>query len=176
MCQFTDQDGRQTLADFIDAPGYYAAGRLDRDSEGLLLLTNDGKLQQRISHPRFKLPKTYLVQVDGAIDSTSLQQLTNGVTLKDGNSSALFANAAEEPDWLWTRNPPVRFRKSIPTSWIEVGLTEGRNRQIRRMTAAVGYPTLRLIRTSIGPFKLAALNPGDRRYEVANTILDQTTD
>ena len=176
LCQFTDQDGRQTLADFIDAPGYYAAGRLDRDSEGLLLLTNDGKLQQRISHPRFKLPKTYLVQVDGAIDSTSLQQLTNGVTLKDGNSSALFANAAEEPDWLWTRNPPVRFRKSIPTSWIEVGLTEGRNRQIRRMTAAVGYPTLLLIRTSIGPFKLAALKPGDCRYEVANTILDQTTD
>ena len=176
LCQFTDQDGRQTLADFIDAPGYYAAGRLDRDSEGLLLLTNNGKLQQRISHPRFKLPKTYLVQLDGAIDSTSLQQLTNGVTLKDGNSSALFANAAEEPDWLWTRNPPVRFRKSIPTSWIEVGLTEGRNRQIRRMTAAVGYPTLRLIRTSIGPFKLAALKPGDCRYEVANTILDQTTD
>ena len=176
LCQFTDQDGRQTLADFIDAPGYYAAGRLDRDSEGLLLLTNDGKLQQRISHPRFKLPKTYLVQLDGAIDSTSLQQLTNGVTLKDGNSSALFANAAEEPDWLWTRNPPVRFRKSIPTCWIEVVLTEGRNRQIRRMTAAVGYPTLRLIRTSIGPFKLAALKPGDCRYEVANTILDQTTD
>lgn len=176
LCQFTDQDGRQTLADFIDVPGYYAAGRLDRDSEGLLLLTNDGKLQQRISHPRFKLPKTYLVQVDGAIDSTSLQQLINGVTLKDGNSSALFANAAEVPDWLWTRDPPVRFRKSIPTSWIEIGLSEGRNRQIRRMTAAVGYPTLRLIRTSIGPFKLATLQPGEYRYEFTDSTLDQTTD
>lgn len=176
LCQFTDQDGRQTLADFIDAPGYYAAGRLDRDSEGLLLLTKDGKLQQRISHPRFKLPKTYLVQVDGAIDSTSLQQLINGVTLKDGNSSALFANAAQAPDWLWTRDPPVRFRKSIPTSWIEIGLSEGRNRQIRRMTAAVGYPTLRLIRTSIGPFKLATLKPGEYRYEVTDSTLDQTTD
>ncbi len=176
LCQFTDQDGRQTLAEFIDAPGYYAAGRLDRDSEGLLLLTNDGKLQQLISHPRFKLPKTYLVQVDGAIDSTSLQQLTNGVTLKDGKSSALFANAAQAPEWLWARDPPVRFRKSIPTSWMEIGLSEGRNRQIRRMTAAAGYPTLRLIRTSIGPFKLSTLKPGEYRYEDADLILDQSTD
>lgn len=176
LCQFTDQDGRRTLADFIDAPGYYAAGRLDRDSEGLLLLTNDGELQQRISHPRFKLLKTYLVQVDGAIDSTSLQQLTKGVTLKDGKAQAQFARAVDSPEWLWTRDPPVRFRKAIPTSWIEIGLSEGRNRQIRRMTAAVGYPTLRLIRTSIGPYKIATMKPGEFRYEGADVTLDLNTD
>lgn len=172
LCQFTDQDGRETLADFIEAPGYYAAGRLDRDSEGLLLLTNDGKLQQRISHPRFKLTKTYLVQVDGAIDSAALKQLINGVTLKDGKARALIAKEVESPDWLWTRDPPVRFRKAIPTSWLEIGLSEGRNRQIRRMTAAVGHPTLRLIRTAIGPYKLATLQPGEYRYADADATLE----
>lgn len=176
LCQFTDQDSRDTLANYIDAPGYYAAGRLDRDSEGLLLLTDDGKLQQRISHPRYKLEKTYLVQVDGNIEASALEQLKNGVTLKDGNAQASFAKKLEPPAWLWPRDPPVRFRKAIPTSWIEIGITEGRNRQIRRMTAAAGHPTLRLVRTHIGQFELKGLQPGESRYVDAGTTLDQATE
>ena len=160
LCQFTDNDGRQTLADFIDIPKIYAAGRLDRDSEGLLLLTNDGKLQSRISHPRHKLPKTYCVQVDGEPNDAALAKLRQGVQLKDGKTEPCKAERIAEPDWLWPRDPPVRYRKSIPTSWIQITLTEGRNRQVRRMTAAVNHPTLRLIRTSIGNITLENLPVG----------------
>jgi len=169
LCQFTDSDApesnaRKTLADYIDIADVYAAGRLDKDSEGLLLLTNDGRLQHRISHPRHKLPKTYCVQVDGEVDDTALQSLANGVVLKDGPTAACEVTRIDEPDWLWPRDPPVRFRQSIPTSWLQITLREGRNRQVRRMTAAVGYPTLRLIRYSIGGINLSGLNSG--RYEV----------
>ncbi|WP_130537131.1 rRNA large subunit pseudouridine synthase E [Thiomicrorhabdus indica] len=165
LCQFTDdpefKDQRQTLADFIDLPEFYAAGRLDRDSEGLLLLTNDGKLQQKISDPNFKLPKTYLVQVEGEIDSKALQKLTQGVQLKDGLTRPAKAKTVNEPKWLWPRNPPVRERKNIPTSWLELTISEGKNRQVRRMTAAVGFPTLRLIRIQIGDWKLGKLSQGE---------------
>lgn len=165
LCQFTDQQGRQTLADFIDVPEVYAAGRLDRDSEGLLLLTDDGKLQHAIAHPHGKQAKTYLVQVDGDIKPEALAALNNGVELKDGLTAPAKARRVDEPDWLWPRDPPVRFRKNIPTSWIELTITEGRNRQVRRMTAAVDHPTLRLIRTQIGPWKLGDLRSGEWREE-----------
>jgi len=150
LCQFTNGEGRKTLADYIDAPGFYAAGRLDKDSEGLLILTNDGKLQQRISHPRYKLPKTYLVQVEGEIQADALSQLRRGVSLKDGMAKAVKAVRVSEPENLWSREPAIRTRETIPTSWVEITLKEGRNRQVRRMTAAVNFPTLRLIRTAIG--------------------------
>jgi len=159
MCQFTDRDGRPTLGDFIDVAGVYPAGRLDRDSEGLLLLTADGALQHRISHPAAKLEKRYWVQVEGIPDSSQLDRLTTAVTLNDGPARATCARPIPEPD-LWPRHPPVRYRRHIPTSWIEVGLTEGRNRQVRRMTAAVGLPTLRLVRHRIGPWRLDGLQPG----------------
>jgi 23S rRNA pseudouridine2457 synthase len=167
LCQFTDADGRQTLADYIDAPGFYAAGRLDRDSEGLLLLTNDGVLQQRISHPRFKLVKQYLVQVDGDIDPKAIEQLRKGVQLKDGPARATRIDRVEEPETLWLREPPIRVRKNIPTSWLQISLREGRNRQVRRMTAAVNFPTLRLIRTHIGPYDVWSLNKGEWRFTEA---------
>lgn len=160
LCQFTDADGRDTLANYIREPGFYAAGRLDKDSEGLLLLTNDGALQQRISHPRFKLPKTYLVQVDGDITDNALRQLQQGVELKDGHAQAVSVERTVEPASLWPRNPPIRIRQAIPTSWINITLKEGRNRQVRRMTAAVNFPTLRLIRTSIGGCSVWPLIPG----------------
>ncbi len=160
LCQFTDADGRDTLANYIQEPGYYAAGRLDKDSEGLLLLTNDGALQQRISHPKFKLPKTYLVQVDGDITDDALQQLLSGVKLKDGSARAVSVERAVEPAEIWPRNPPIRVRQAIPTSWINITLKEGRNRQVRRMTAAVNFPTLRLIRTTIGGCSVWPLSPG----------------
>jgi 23S rRNA pseudouridine2457 synthase len=163
LCQFTDDQGRTTLAHFIKTPGFYAAGRLDRDSEGLLLLTNDGKLQHRISDPKHKLSKTYLVQVEGEIDQHAINQLNQGVLLKDGWTRPAQAKKTQQPDWLWPRTPPIRERKSIPTSWLTLTITEGRNRQVRRMTAAVGYPTLRLIRTQIGPFSLDTLQPGESR-------------
>jgi len=154
LCQFSDNSGdaqvRKNLSHYIDMPDVYPAGRLDRDSEGLLLLTDDGRLQDRISHPKNKLPKTYCVQVDGEPDEQALQALRRGVTLKDGPTKPCKAERIAEPDWLWPREPPVRFRKQIPTAWIQITLTEGRNRQVRRMTAAVGHPTLRLIRFSIG--------------------------
>ncbi len=163
LCQFTDQDDRETLANYISVPDLYSAGRLDRDSEGLLLLTNNGMLQHRIAHPDFKLPKTYLAQVEGTLSEKALKQLCEGVKLNDGMSAPATAVRAEEPDWLWPRNPPIRFRKEVPTSWLQLTITEGRNRQVRRMTAAVGYPTLRLIRTHIGAHCVAGLAPGEQR-------------
>lgn len=163
LCQFTDHDDRETLANYIDIPKLYAAGRLDRDSEGLLLLTNNGMLQHRISHPDFKLPKTYLVQLEGALSTKAIKQLSEGVKLNDGMTAPAEATIIEEPDWIWPRNPPIRFRKEIPTSWLKLTITEGRNRQVRRMTAAVGYPTLRLIRTHIGAHAINGLTPGTYR-------------
>lgn len=163
LCQFTDQEDRETLANYIDIPELYAAGRLDRDSEGLLLLTNNGMLQHRISHPDFKLPKTYLAQLEGEISGKAIKQLCEGVKLNDGMTAPAEATIIEEPDWLWPRNPPIRFRKDIPTSWLKLTITEGRNRQVRRMTAAVGYPTLRLIRTHIGAHAINGLAPGTYR-------------
>ncbi len=168
LCQFTDADGRQTLADYIDLPGVYAAGRLDYDSEGLVLLTGDGALQHRISHPSNKLPKTYWVQVEGLIDEDALARLRAGVTLKDGPTLPARARAIAEPK-LWPRQPPVRQRKHIPTSWLELTLREGRNRQVRRMTAAVGFPTLRLVRARIGSWSLEGLAPGEYRQLSVHT-------
>lgn len=167
LCQFTDADGRKTLSDYINAPGFYAAGRLDRDSEGLLLLTDDGALQQRISHPHFKLVKQYLVQVDGNIHEKAIERLRKGVQLKDGPARAVHVARAEPPNSLWPRVPPIRVRKNIPTSWLQISLREGRNRQVRRMTAAVDFPTLRLIRTHIGPYDVWSLATGEWRYETA---------
>lgn len=165
LTQFNDDQGRATLKDFVDLPGVYPAGRLDRDSEGLLLLTNDGRLQARIADPRHKLPKTYWVQVEGEPSDEQLQQLRSGVTLNDGPTLPAEARRLAEPE-LWPRNPPVRFRKSVPTAWLELVIREGRNRQLRRMTAAVGLPTLRLVRVAIGPWRLEGLQPGQWR-EVA---------
>lgn len=170
LCQFTDQDDRDTLANYITMPNLYAAGRLDRDSEGLLLLTNNGMLQHRIAHPDFKLPKTYLAQLEGEISSKALYQLREGVKLNDGTTAPAQAERVDEPDWLWPRNPPIRFRKEIPTSWLKLTITEGRNRQVRRMSAAVGYPTLRLVRTHIGNHSVKGIEPGKHR-EVDGSVL-----
>ena len=156
-------NGWRGLKDFIDIPGVYVAGRLDADSEGLLLLTNDGKLQARISDPRYKMEKTYWVQVEGEADEAALDQLRRGVELNDGPTLPARAQRMDAPVNLWERDPPVRFRQSIPTSWVELVIREGRNRQVRRMTAAVGYPTLRLVRAAIGPYTLQGLAPGTLR-------------
>lgn len=163
LCQFTAADGRSTLADYVKQKDVYAAGRLDHDSEGLLLLTDDGRLAHRLTDPRHKQPKTYLVQVDGAITDDAVAALRRGVRLNDGPTLPAGAEPADEPAWLWPRDPPVRYRKSIPTSWLTISLREGRNRQVRRMTAAVGFPTLRLIRMRIGGYALDGLAPGELR-------------
>lgn len=167
LSQFTDKgtagSGRPTLSDYIDVPGVYAAGRLDRDSEGLLLLTDNGKLQHRIAHPKSKQPKTYWVQVEGLPEDAALDALRKGVTLKDGPTRPAKVRRIEAPSPLFPRDPPVRFRKSVPDCWLEVTLTEGRNRQVRRMTAHVGHPTLRLIRSQIGEWHLGGLRPGEWR-------------
>lgn len=162
LCQFTDRSepARRTLAEFGLPAGVYAAGRLDYDSEGLLLLTNDGALANRLTDPQHKQPKTYWVQVEGIVDDDKLAALREGVQLNDGITLPAQARALETPTELWPRDPPVRFRKTIPDAWIELTITEGRNRQVRRMTAAVGLPTLRLVRISIGDYSLGALAPG----------------
>jgi 23S rRNA pseudouridine2457 synthase len=163
LCQFTDPDGRATLADYVDTPDVYPAGRLDYDSEGLLLLTDDGRMQARISQPRSKIRKGYWAQVEGSPTDEQLNALRTGVKLKDGMAKAVSVKGIEEPVALWDRDPPIRYRKSVTDSWIEIGLSEGRNRQVRRMTAAVGLPTLRLIRCSVGPWSVEGLGPGETR-------------
>jgi 23S rRNA pseudouridine2457 synthase len=164
-CKFTDQNvpPRPTLAQFGLPPRVYVAGRLDHDSEGLLLLTDDGKLNQRLTDPRWKAPKTYYVQVEGTPGEDALARLRAGVELNDGRTLPAEARRLDEPEWLWPRTPPIRVRKTVPDAWIELAIREGRNRQVRRMTAAVGLPTLRLIRVSIGPYSLAGLAPGEWR-------------
>lgn len=159
LSQFTSRDGDATLAEYIDIPGVYVAGRLDKDSEGLLILTDDGQLQHRISSPRHKLVKTYWVQVEGEPDDDALAALRSGVELRDGWTKPAKARRMPEPE-IWPRVPPIRTRQSIPTRWIELGLREGRNRQVRRMTAAVGYPTLRLVRHTIGRWTVDGIAPG----------------
>lgn len=165
LCQFTDEQKRRTLADFIKQKNVYAAGRLDRDSEGLVILTDDGHLQHKITEPKNKMPKTYWVQVEGEITSEALAQLKTGISLKDGKKQPIKTKPAKakiitQPEELWSREPPIRQRKHIPTSWIELVISEGRNRQVRRMTAATGFPTLRLIRYRIGSWSIDNINTG----------------
>jgi 23S rRNA pseudouridine2457 synthase len=165
LCQFSPEPGgppRPTLADYIDRPGVYPAGRLDMDSEGLLLLTDDGRLQARIADPRFKQPKTYLVQVEGEASEGQLAMLRSGVRLKDGLTLPAEVEAIDPPA-LWPRDPPVRFRKTVPDCWLSLTIREGKNRQVRRMTAAVGLPTLRLVRWAVGEWTLDGLAPGEWR-------------
>ena len=174
ICQFTSEAGHRSLAEFVDVPGVYPAGRLDTDSEGLVLLTDDGRLQAAIANPRHKLPKSYWVQVEGAIDAEALRKLRHGVALNDGGTRPARARAIGEPAALWPRDPPIRFRREIPTSWLEIELQEGRNRQVRRMTAAVGFPTLRLVRHRIGPWNMEALAPGCWREGSAEDLAKHT--
>ncbi len=162
-CKFTDDQGRPTLAQLGLPPRVYAAGRLDHDSEGLLLLTDDGKLNQRLTDPRWKAPKRYCVQVEGLVRDEALARLRAGVVLRDGPTLPAEARAIDPPEWLWPRTPPIRMRKTVPDSWLELVIREGRNRQVRRMTAAVGLPTLRLIRVAIGRYALDGLAPGKWR-------------
>ena len=170
LSQFTPEGRWRGLKDFIDLPGVYACGRLDADSEGLLLLTNDGALQARISSPRFKMPKTYWVQVEGTPNEAAFGALRAGVPLNDGLTLPATVRAIAEPEGLWARTPPVRVRQSIPTAWVELCITEGRNRQVRRMTAAVGLPCLRLIRAAIGPYTLEGLAPGLYDWAAAPSV------
>ena len=174
LSQFSDDDGRDTLAGYLNAPGYKPAGRLDYDSEGLLVLTDDGKLQHQIANPSQKLWKRYLVQVEGIATDAALQSLRAGVVLKDGATRPAKAVAAGAPD-VWPRNPPIRQRKNIPTSWLSIAIREGRNRQVRRMTAAVGLPTLRLIRVAVGDWSVAGLAPGEHRRLQVNTVSQGVT-
>ena len=170
LSQFTNEPNgppRPTLKEYIDLPGVYPAGRLDHDSEGLLLLTDDGRLQARIADPKFKLPKTYLVQVEGEPDEAALNRLRQGVSLKDGITRPAEAERISQPD-LWPRDPPIRVRKSIPDCWLKLTIREGRNRQVRRMTAAVGHPTLRLVRWAVGDWSVAGLAPGQWQEVAAN--------
>lgn len=159
LCQFSDSDNRKTLADYIHIPDIYAAGRLDRDSEGLLILTNNGQLIHQLANPKQKMAKTYWVQVEGEPDEQALKQLRDGIELKDGKTRPAKARIISEPQ-IWARNPPIRYRANIATTWIELVIKEGKNRQVRRMTAATGHPTLRLIRAAIGPWNIGQLAPG----------------
>ena len=161
MSQFRESGDKVTLSHYFEDPGLRVAGRLDYDSEGLLLLSDDGRLVQKITHPRFKLPKTYWAQVEGEPTQAALDQLRDGVILKDGKTRPAKAKLIEEPAGLWPRDPPIRYRANIPTRWLELTITEGRNRQVRRMTAAVGFPTLRLVRFSAGEWSLGNLQPGE---------------
>ncbi len=165
LSQFSPEGDKATLKEYIDIPDVYPAGRLDYDSEGLMLLTDDGKLQAAISSPKSGRYKTYLVQVEGEPDRRALMALQRGVELKDGLTLPARVRRVEEPEWLWPRNPPVRYRKSVPTAWLELEIREGRNRQVRRMTAAIGHPTLRLVRTAIDRWSLDGLAPGEYRIE-----------
>jgi 23S rRNA pseudouridine2457 synthase len=160
LCQFSREGDRAVLADFVPVKGVYPAGRLDRDSEGLLVLTDDGKLQARIADPKFKLEKTYFAQVEGVVSEDALARLRAGVELNDGPTLPALAKAVDQPEWLWPRVPPIRVRKSVPDGWIELTIREGRNRQVRRMCAAVGLPCLRLIRWRAGDWTLEGLAPG----------------
>lgn len=170
LSQFTPEGAHRTLKDFIDIPGVYPAGRLDADSEGLLLLTDNGALQHQISHPKRKLWKTYLAQVEGIPDAAAISQLARGVELGDFRTLPARAQIVAEPDKLWERNPPVRYRKSIPTSWLQLSICEGKNRQVRRMTAKAGFPTLRLIRLAIGPWTLDGIKQGEYRIVADDSI------
>lgn len=163
LSQFTSTDGKKSLRDFLRAPGMRAAGRLDYDSEGLLLLTDSGAIQSRLADPKWKVEKVYFAQVEGEVTDAALERLRKGVELNDGPTLPARAERIDEPDWLWPRDPPIRFRKAIPTSWIRLAIREGRNRQVRRMTAAVGFPTLRLMRWSVGPWTIEGLPPAQYR-------------
>lgn len=171
LTQFTSPDGKANLSDFVSAPRMRPAGRLDYDSEGLVLLTDCGALQTRLADPKWKAAKTYVVQVEGELAEDALVQLRRGVKLKDGPTLPAEAERVGEPEWLWPRDPPIRFRKAIPTSWLQLTIREGRNRQVRRMTAAVGLPTLRLIRWAVGPWTLAGLGPGESQPAPSDEIL-----